>query len=259
MGHAALFVLFDKYSRRARLRPVLIMLLPLALPLAVGVQALPRGRWLWLLILLSGLPLFADQLGRSRGKRIEAQLFRSWGGKPTVQLLRWRGPTNRQRLGFLRTRIQDIVGSALLLPTEQEELADPQRADEIYDAAGLALRVRARGLPGAELVQEQNCEYGFRRNTFGLRPYALPTAVVALLAVLAWAFTEPNFLGRPSTSLLVALIVVEALLVAFQALLVRERWVASAAWLYAERLMETSALAVPGALPAGPVPGTATS
>jgi hypothetical protein len=83
--------------------------------------------------------------------------------------------------------------------------------------------------------------------------------VVALLAVLAWAFTEPNFLGRPSTSLLVALIVVEALLVAFQALLVRERWVASAAWLYAERLMETSALAVPGALPAGPVPGTATS
>ncbi|MEU3957704.1 hypothetical protein AB0F45_36410, partial [Streptomyces achromogenes] len=168
MGHGTLSVLFDKYSRRARLRPVLIMLLPLALPLAVGVPSLPRGRWLWSLIVLSGLPLFADQLGRSRGKRIEARLFQSWGGKPTVQLLRWRGPTDRQRLGFLRARIQDILGTSLRLPTEQEELADPQRADEIYDAAALALRVRARGLPGAELVQEQNCEYGFRRNTLGL-------------------------------------------------------------------------------------------
>ncbi|CAL9672484.1 hypothetical protein [Streptomyces sp. enrichment culture] len=252
MGHGTLSVLFDKYSRRARLRPVLIMLLPLALPLAVGVPSLPRGRWLWSLILLSGLPLFADQLGRSRGKRIEARLFQSWGGKPTVQLLRWRGPTDRQRLGFLRARIQDIVGTSLRLPTEQEELADPQRADEIYDAAALALRVRARGLPGAELVQEQNCEYGFRRNTLGLRPYALATAVVALLAVLAWVFATPDVLRRPGTPLLVVLVVVEALLVAFQAFLVRDRWVASAAWLYAERLMETSALAGPSDRSDGP-------
>ncbi|MEU2441511.1 hypothetical protein ABZ595_35810 [Streptomyces rubradiris] len=252
MGLGTLSVLFDKYSRRARLRPVLIMLLPLALPLAVGVPSLPRGRWLWSLILLSGLPLFADQLGRSRGKRIEARLFQSWGGKPTVQLLRWRGPTDRQRLGFLRARIQDILGTSLRLPTEQEELADPQRADDIYDAAALALRVRARGLPGAELVQEQNCEYGFRRNTLGLRPYALGTAVAALLAVLAWAFAAPDVLRRPGTPLLVVLVVVEALLVAFQAFLVRDRWVATAAWLYAERLMETSALAGPSDRSDGP-------
>ncbi|KUN77736.1 hypothetical protein AQJ66_32685 [Streptomyces bungoensis] len=259
MGHGTLFVLFDKYSRRARLRPVLITLLPLALPAVVGVPALPRGRWLWSLILLSGLPLFADQLGRSRGKRIEARLYCSWGGKPTVQLLRWRGPTDRQRLRLLHARIQEIIGSSLPLPTEQEELADPQRADQIYDAAGLALRVRARGLPGADLVQEQNCEYGFRRNTLGLRPYALPIAVVGLLAVSAWAFAPPGFTGRPSTPLLVVLLVAEALLVAFQALLVREGWVASAAWLYAERLVETSALAVPGSLPADPATGPASS
>jgi hypothetical protein len=252
MGHGALFILFDKYSRRARLRPVLIMLLPLALPLAAGIPALPRSRWLWSLVLLSGLPLFADQLGRSRGKRIEQCLFRAWGGKPSVQVLRWRGPTGRHQLGFLHARVQEITGPSLRLPTEQEETADPQQADEIYDAAGLALRVRARGLPGAELVHEQNCEYGFRRNVLGLRPYALSVAVAGLLAVSAWMFTAPGFLGRPAVPLLAALVVMESLLVAFQALLVRAPWVESAAWAYAERLLETSALPGPGVLPAGP-------
>ncbi|MFF9485495.1 hypothetical protein [Streptomyces sp. NPDC014676] len=255
MGHGAFLVLFDKYSRRARLRPVLIALLPLALPLAAGVQNLPRTQWLWSLVLLSGLPLFADQLGRSRGKRIEQRLFQAWGGKPSVQLLRWRGPTNRHQLGFLHARLQEITGPSLRLPTEQEEAADPQKADHIYDAAGLALRVRARGLPGGELVLEQNCEYGFRRNALGLRPYALAVAVTGLLAVLAWMFTAPGFLGRPGIPLLALLLAMESLLVAFQALLVRASWVKSAAWAYAERLLETVALPGPAALPTDPASG----
>jgi hypothetical protein len=53
------------------------------------------------------------------------------------------------------------------------------------------------------------------------------------------------------------LVLTESLLVGFQALLVRTRWVASAAWLYAERLLETSALPTPAALPTGPTPGPA--
>ncbi|MFJ2733923.1 hypothetical protein [Streptomyces sp. NPDC087317] len=215
MGHGALLLLFDKYNRRARLRPVLITLLPVALPIAASAPALPRTQWLWSLVLLSGLPLFADQLGRSRGKRIERRLFLSWGGKPSMQVLRWRGPTGRQQLGFLHTRVQEITGPSLRLPTEEEGAADSWKADQIYDAAGLALRVRARGLPGAELVHEQNCEYGFRRNMLGLRPYALPVALAGLLAALAWMFTAPGFPGRPSTPLLAALLVVEFLLVAF--------------------------------------------
>ncbi|MFF7898835.1 hypothetical protein ACFZCV_08480 [Streptomyces sp. NPDC007920] len=182
-GHGALFLLFDKNNRRARLRPVLITLRPVALPIAASAPALPRTQWLWSLVLLSGLPLFADQLGRSRGKRIEQRLFLSWGGKPGVQVLRWRGPTGRQQLGFLHARVQEITGPSLRLPTAAEE-EDPWKADQIYDAAGLALRVRARGLPGAEPVHEQNCEYGFRRNVLGLRPYALPVAVAGLLAAL---------------------------------------------------------------------------
>lgn len=249
MGHGALLVLFDKYSRRARLRPVLIALLPVALPLAAGMPSLPRAHWLWALLLCSGLPLCADQLGRSRGKRIEQELFRSWGGKPTVQLLRWRGPGDPSRRAFFRAAVQRITGPPLHLPTEEEERADPEAADRVYDTVGMVLRSRARGLPGSELVVEQNCEYGFRRNALGLRPYALVTAVLGLSLTVAWLFTPAGYLGRPAMPLLAVLAVVQAGLVAFWALLVRPLWVESAAWLYAERLLETCALPDAGAVP----------
>lgn len=249
MGHNALLVLFDRYSRRARLRPLLIMLLPVALPVAAGAPALPRSQWLWALVLCSGLPVCADQLGRSRGKRIERELFRSWGGKPTVQLLRWRGPSDRSRLVYFHDTVQRIIGPALRLPTEEAERLDPEAADRVYDAAGLVLRSRARGLPGCELVMEQNCEYGFRRNCLGLRPYALASAAVGLSASVAWLLLPAGSLGRPGTPLSAALVAVQAGVLAFWSLLVRPRWVESAAWSYAERLLETCALPDPTAPP----------
>lgn len=249
MGQITLSTPFDKYSWRARIRPVLLASLPLVLPVTAALPALPRAQLLWSLALLSGVPLLADQLGRGRGKRIEGRLFQSWGGKPSVQLLRWRGPTDRPRLTYLHTRIQQITGTALRLPTESEERAEPEEADQVYDAAGLVLRARARGLPGAELVLEQNCEYGFRRNTLGLRPYALVITVLGLLAVVAWIFVPPGYLGRPEPTLLVVLVVAEATLLVFWSALVRARWAESAAWLYAERLLETCAIPDQSVLP----------
>ncbi|MER5470643.1 hypothetical protein ABZX90_02055 [Streptomyces sp. NPDC002935] len=252
MNHYGLSMFLDGYNRRARLRPLLIGLLPVALPLAAGLPAMPRSSWMWTLIVCSGLPLCADQLGRSRGKRIEEALFRSWGGKPTVQLLRWRGPGDRTRLVYFHEAVQRIIGPSLRLPTEAEELRDPQAADRVYDAAGLVLRSRARDLPGCGLVMEQNCEYGFRRNALGLRPYALATAVVGLLGTVAWLFVSDGFPGRPATAVVAALCVMQVGLVAFWSLLVRPRWVESAAWLYAERLLETSALPDQNTPPASP-------
>ncbi|MEU9342326.1 hypothetical protein AB0D74_14080 [Streptomyces sp. NPDC048278] len=239
MGYGALPGFFDKYSRRARLRPLLIALLPVALPVAVALPALPGAQTVWALLVCSGLPLCADQLGRSRGKRIEEGLFRSWGGKPSVQLLRWRGPNDRVRLAFLHEALQRVVGPTLRLPDELEEQHDPESADRVYDAAGLVLRARARALPGAVLLLDQNCEYGFRRNALGLRPYALSVTVAGLVAVAAWLAAPEGWWGRPATSLVVLLVVLEAGLVGFWAFLVRPSWVATAAWLYAERLLET--------------------
>ncbi|MFC4035031.1 hypothetical protein ACFO3J_26690 [Streptomyces polygonati] len=232
--------LFDRYSRHARVRPVLIAVLPVLLVFAAELSAWADLRHLWVLIVLSGLPWLAEQMGRSRGKRLESELFRAWGGAPSVQLLRWRGPMNRTRLRHLRTNLQEIVGSSLRLPSEEEERADPEAADEVYEAVGAVLRVRARALPGAELVAIENREYGFRRNALGLRPVALATVAASLLAGALWSFAGPSREAPGSAALLFAALAVNAGLLAFWTLLVRPPWVEQAAWTYAERLLETA-------------------
>jgi hypothetical protein len=243
---------FTPYTWRARIRPVLITALPIALPVAVLVPDWPPARRVWALTLVCGLPLLLGQWGRSRGRRLEPDLFERWGGKPSVQLLRWRGPTGPARLVFLHSRIERIAGPPLRLPSAEEEHADPEGADAVYEVAGSVLRTRARALPGAELVAEENREYGFRRNTLGLRPFALGAAVAGLLgvvvqAVLAW---PPS--GAAEAAVPGALAAADLLLLAFWVRTVRPEWVAEAAWTYARRLVETAEL--PGVEP-GTGPG----
>jgi hypothetical protein len=224
---------------------VLITALPLALPVAVLVPDWPAARRLWSLALVCGLPLLLGQLGRSRGRRLEPGLFERWGGKPSVQLLRWRGPTESAQLAYLHARIEQITGPALRLPTAAQERTDPSGADAVYEAAGTVLRARARSLPGAELVAEENREYGFRRNMLGLRPLALAAGLAGLCgAVLHTVLTWPPS-GSAGAAVPAALVVVDLALLAFWLRIVRASWVEEAAWTYARRLIETAALPDP--------------
>jgi hypothetical protein len=233
------------YTWRARIRPVLIAALPLALPVAVLVPEWPAARLVGALVLVCGLPLLLGQLCRSLGRRLETGLFERWGGKPSVQLLRWRGPTSPAHLAYLHARIEQIAGPPLRLPSAEEERSDPEGADAVYEVAGAVLRTRARGLPGAELVTEENREYGFRRNTLGLRSLALAAGVVGLLgavfqAVLRW---PPS--GTAEAAVSSSLILADFALLAFWIRTVRPAWVKEAAWTYAHRLIETAGLPDP--------------
>ncbi|MFK4222269.1 hypothetical protein [Streptomyces sp. NPDC019890] len=232
----------DRYSWKARIRPVVLVLLPIALPAAAVAPEWANGGRLWILAQLAGLLLLAEPLGRARGKRVEEGLFTAWGGKPSVQLLRWSGPMNRTQLIYLRTRVQEIVGVSLLLPTEEEERVDLSKADEVYETAGTVLRARARALPGTGLLAEHNCEYGFRRNALGLRGYALAAAAigaVALAGAVAWAGTTGAGVETGEVVLWSALAVVDLGLFTFWYATVRPSWVESAAWDYARQLYET--------------------
>lgn len=233
---------FTPYTWRARIQPVLIALLPLALPVAALAPDWPAARRGWALVLVCGLPVLLGQFSRSRGRRLEADLFKRWGGKPSVQLLRWRGPIGSAHLAYLHARIEQIVGSPLRLPSAEEERSDPEGADAVYEVAGAVLRTRARALPGAELVAEENREYGFRRNTLGLRALALGAGAAGLLgtvlhAVLGWPLS-----GTAEAAVVSALVLADLALLAFWIRTVRPAWVEEAAWTYARRLVETASL-----------------
>ena len=75
---------FDVYTRRARLSPALITILPIALTVILFFpsEAALLGLLASLLVCGGGTALLA-QLGRDSGRRKEAQLFDSWDGKPT--------------------------------------------------------------------------------------------------------------------------------------------------------------------------------
>jgi nucleoside phosphorylase len=220
--------MIDGYSWQARLVPVLIAILPVVL---LGAVALPRlttiDRVVILVLLCAVLPLF-DQLGRAGGRRNEARLFDTWGGRPTTQLLRWRRPANAF-LQFRRHQALERITRARL-PTPDEEEADPVRADEIYETAVTALRTLASGIPA---VRVENRNYGLRRNLFGLRLLGCLTATASLVVIAVWASLSPTLLPEQG-----ALAGVDLVLLILWFAVVREPWVQEAAWIYAERLID---------------------
>ena len=79
----------DPYDRKARLAPALLCALPLFVSLLLLV---PEVGALWGavggLVLYCGGAKFLTQVGRDRGKVLEPTLYASWGGKPSVAMLR---------------------------------------------------------------------------------------------------------------------------------------------------------------------------
>lgn len=221
----------DTYSRHARITPVLIVALPvllLALLAPIQLQAGQRAAMTGVLAAL--LPLF-DQLGRSRGRRREPALFAAWGGAPTTQLLRWRGPTGPVVQERRHRVVQRLTG--FRLPTADEEADDPAAADEVYAAAVRTLRVLTADCAA---VLGENRNYGFRRNLVALRPWGLVTTGVSLASLVVWAMSTGGDGEHLSSQ--VALAVADLGLLTMWVAVARDRWVREAAWIYAERLFE---------------------
>jgi hypothetical protein len=204
----------DRYSWKARVRPVLLALLPVAAATAATAPVWANGR-----------------------------------RKPTVQLLRYSGPLSDVHHSYLRTRVQEIVGTSLRLPSEAEERADPIRADEVYETVGAVLRARARSLRGTQLVAEHNGEYGFRRNALGLRHLALAACLVSLagLAVVAvWATMSDEPVSVSAIVVWSVMTITDIGMLAFWFAVVRPDWVETAAWEYALQLYETASVSEVG-------------
>lgn len=74
--------LLDPYSRRARLQPALLAILPLALALLAWYPSEARTLgFVWAIVVSAGGTALLAQIARERGKRLEKELFDSWGGK----------------------------------------------------------------------------------------------------------------------------------------------------------------------------------
>lgn len=232
----------DPYNRKARLQPALLTLLPV---LAASVLLVPEVQSSWGaaigVLVYCGGAMWLTQLGRDRGKSLEPTLFSAWGGKPSVAMLRHRdsriSKTTKERYrAFLEHRVSDLK-----LPSQEDENRAPANADDGYESATAWLLAKTRDRERFRLIFEENINYGFRRNTWALKPMALVTDVLLIAAILTWAaiaskgtiYSTLQAIDKPTWAA-VLLTVVHALTFA---VMVRRDWVRATAEAYAQQLL----------------------
>lgn len=225
----------DAYTWRARITPAAIAASPaLAFMAAGGINLDATTGIVSLLVGASGV--VAAGMARDAGYRLQGDLWKSWGGSPTVRKLRWRESTNPTLLGRLHEDIALVTGHPL--PTGEREEQDPLGADAEYAAAITVLRQRTGDTETFNKLFAENMEYGFRRNCLGLRPTGLILGVSAIIATLALCIWGD---GPTVTRLLTwgwpGLVSAAALI--FWGWVVTPAWIRQPAETYADRLLES--------------------
>lgn len=164
----------DAYDRKARLYPAALVFAPMTV-LVLTLFGTPAW-WSGFVAFVTagGLHFALIQVVRDRGHRKEQALWDSWGGPPTTRMLRWSESGNPVLQQRRHDEVAAIAGHPL--PTRAEEAADATNADHHYEAAVSVLRDRTRKKDFA-LVEAQNTNYGYRRNTYGCKPFGIAVAL----------------------------------------------------------------------------------
>ncbi len=175
------------------------------------------------------------QIGRDSGKTKEPTLFTKWSGKPTTRMLRHFAAPNKILLARRHRKLQELLPD-IAMPTQEEERANPAAADEIYESCIAVLREKTRDKERFPLVFEENCNCGFRRNLWGMKPIGITMAAAGTIAVALLILLDyRRHLALPP---LVIVCEVGNLLVLFGWLLwITPQWIKITADAYAERLL----------------------
>lgn len=225
---------FDRYDLLARLRPALLVSLPLIL---VAIGWFPETRTLmgglFSLLGFCGVTYLLAQVSRSRGRALEGRAGPRLGRLHTAALLSHADgtivPDTKARYhAFLRA-------GGLQLPSPDEEARDREGATQRYRSAVDWLLERTRSSANTSLLIEENIAYGFRRNLLGLKPIALGLLVLALGAN-GYLTYEAHITGRSLMPGAVTGVSLVLLLMAWL-VLVNEAFVRDASDAYAKRLL----------------------
>lgn len=229
----------DSYSIKARVYPAFLVLLPILILAIYYVTDFEMYyHYITALFTVGFLTFVLAHLGRDKGKLKEENLFEKIGGKPTTQILRHSDSyldsiTKSRYHKSLSTKVSDLI-----IPTKEEESENPSKADEIYNSCAKYVISKTRDTKKFDLLFKENINYGFRRNTYGLKSWAVFILIISLFthAIIASKYlSEISF--QPSKDLIpyVAFIILGF----FWLFIVSEKWVKLTAFAYAERLYES--------------------
>ena len=221
----------DEYTLKARVFPAFLALLPVGILAGqfVGIKSI-------LLAAFSGfggtllLSFVLAQWSREAGKKREAELWERWGGKPTTTYLRHSTSVINPVLRMRHRQRLEKLAPDLVLPTVRAEEANPNEADWHYDSAVKTLIAKTRDKERFFLLFQELIDYGFRRNTWGLKPVGIFISSACLVcSILLWMVDQNPFYNEVSVaSSLFALLI--------WSIVVTPEWVRRGAEIYTERL-----------------------
>lgn len=230
--------LLDAYGRQARLTPALLTLFPIFVTVAAWMPALYKlATGLVGLAVACGVTTVFAHIARYLGRSVQNTLIEEWGGLPTTFWLCWsdenlESQTKRRYFNFLESNIPNWNA-----PTPKDEKANIDEAKKAYGSAVRWLLEYTRDTKTFSLIFKENISYGFRRNSLGLRPFAIA------LAFFASGFGIFRLYGAPASDLLseypsqTSAIAVSILLLVWWLFGVTRSWVKDAANAYARALL----------------------
>jgi len=232
-----MFKLLDNYTLQARVAPVLVVMLP-GLLWFVGLFP-PDTATLGLftsIFATGGLGILLGQLGRDRGKAKEKKLFKKWGETPTTKFFRHHDDRfNPKTTAAMHANMRRLIPDSPEIRPEDEE-KDPVTADQVYSRWTSYLRENTRDPAVFPIIHAENINYGFRRNLYGLRVYAIAIALWPLF-IKVLSYIGKNPIATPVDWITLAS---STLLLAFYLIVANSKWVQVAAEAYADRLIRAS-------------------
>lgn len=228
----------DTYTLKAQLAPMAVVVIPVWL-LVFAFAPGQLNAWqtaLGAALPALGIPILLSQIGRDQGKKKEPTLFRKWGGAPTTRILRHRDTSlDGQTLQRYHAKLAFLVPN-VTVPSAQSEGADNEAADRVYESLTRYLREKTRDHSAFSMVFQENMNYGFRRNLWGMKKAGIALALLGTGGCLAIAILR--FMGQGSNwQVAGGLVLVNALLLSLWLLRFTPNWVKVAGDAYAERLL----------------------
>jgi hypothetical protein len=170
----------DEYDRKARLFPMFLVLSPLGVSVFLWypVDLNWLGTIAGLAVALGGAT-FLSQIARDKGKYKETFLYKKWGGKPSTKLLSYKYSTlSPKTVSRYHKKLKELDPSLWFPASLEEEDANTENAFSSYESCGDLLRVKTRDSNIHSLLFNENISYGYRRNTWGMKPLGIANCII---------------------------------------------------------------------------------
>ena len=217
---------------------MIICLLPfVVIGLAYSIEYEEFYQSLSALGITAALTYFLSHLGRDLGKKKEPELWKSWGGPPSSQLLSYGNdeidPITKDRY---HSRMKDISKFEKDIDFHNSSL---EKLIDIYESWVRILIAKTRDRKQYPLIFEENVGYGFRRNLWALKPYAIGLAILSVLGNYVFQLITHGFTNIDDYP--VSFFISEIVLIGMIAMwmyVITDNWVRVPASAYGKRLLE---------------------